>query len=484
MNVGTAGGPSISLVNSTDVTCNGLNDGTAAVSGSGGTGSLTYLWTPGSLSGTSQTGLLGGIYTVTVTDGGGCSNSLQVTINEPGALTLTQGTITPANCGASDGGASVIANGGTGTISYAWSPTGGNAAVASNIAGGTYTITATDQNSCTASVSLVVNTLGGPTVSVSGQTNVTCHGGADGTITVSATGGTGSLTYSWTPSGGNAPTATGLSAGTYTVSVTDGAGCIGSAIATVTEPVMLSVNTNVTAADCGSSNGAISVSANGGTAPYSYAWSPSVGTGATVSGLTPGSYTVTVMDASGCTVSATSSIVVLGTLTVDVSPTSSVLDQGQTVVLSASGATSYSWSPATDLSCADCSSPVASPTQTTTYTVTGSDASGCTGTASVTIMVNEDCNEIYVPTVFSPDGISGNPENQKICVYGNCIVRMTYMVYDRWGNKVFDYSPEIPCWDGTFNGQKLNAGVYAYKLYVTLTSGEHVEESGNVTLIR
>jgi gliding motility-associated-like protein len=484
VNVSTAGGPSISLVSSSDITCNGLNDGTATVSGTGGTGSLTYLWTPGSLSGTSQTGLLGGIYTVTVTDGGGCSNSLQVTINEPSALTLTQGTITPANCGANDGGASVTANGGTGTLSYSWSPTGGNAAVASNIAGGTYTITATDQNSCTASVSLVVNTLGGPTVSVSGQTNVTCHGGADGTITVNASGGTGSLTYAWTPSGGNAPTATGLSAGTYTVSVTDGAGCIGSAIATVTEPVMLSVNTNVTAADCGSSNGAISISVNGGTAPYSYAWSPSVGSGATVSGLTPGSYSVTVMDASGCTISETSSIVVLGTLTVEISPASAVLDQGQSVMLSASGATSYSWSPATDLSCADCSSPLASPTQTTTYTVTGSDASGCTGTASVTILVNEDCNEIYVPTVFSPDGVSGNPENQKICIYGNCIVRMTYMVFDRWGNKVYEYSPEIPCWDGTFNGQKLNAGVYAYKLYVMLTNGEYVEESGNVTLIR
>ena len=484
VNVGTAGGPSITLQTSNDVTCNGLTNGAASVSGSGGTGTLTYLWTPGSLTGTSQAGLTADTYTVTVTDGGGCSNSLQVTINEPSVLNVTQGTITPANCGASDGGATVTAVGGTGTLNYSWSPSGGNAAVASNISGGTYSVTVTDQNSCTASVSLVVTTLGGPTVSVSGQTNVTCNGGNDGTISVTATGGSGALTYSWTPSGGNAPTATGLSAGSYTVSVTDAAGCIGSAIATITQPTVLVANSNVTAADCGSSNGSISVTAGGGTGPYTYSWSPSVGSGATISGLTPGSYTVTVMDGSGCTVSATSSVVVLGTLTVDVSPSSAILDQGQTVILAASGATSYTWTPATDLSCTDCSSPIASPSQTTTYTVTGSDVSGCTGSASVTILVNEDCNEIYVPTVFSPDGSSGNQENQKICIYGNCIVRMTYMVYDRWGNKVYEYSPEIPCWDGTFNGQKLNAGVYAYKLYVTLTSGEHVEESGNVTLIR
>jgi len=482
--VGTTGGPSIALVSNTDVTCNGLSNGSATVSGSGGTGSLTYSWSPGSLTGTSQTALPANNYTVTVTDAGGCSNSLQVVINEPSVLSLTQGTIIPANCGASDGGASVIASGGSGTYTYLWSPAGGTGSVASNIPGGSYTVTATDQNSCSASVSLIVNTLGGPTVSISGQTDVTCNGGTDGTISVTATGGTGALTYAWSPTGGNAATATGLSAGTYTVSVTDEAGCIGSAIATITQPIILSVSSNVTAADCGSSNGAISVNASGGTGPYTYSWSPSTGTSSSISGLTPGSYTVTVMDASGCTVSNTSTVVVMGTLSLGISPGTAVLDPGQTVMLTASGATTYTWSPATDLSCADCASPIASPSQTTTYVVTGSDVTGCSGTASITITVNEDCNEIYVPTVFAPEGGSGNPENQQICVYGNCIVRMTYMIFDRWGNKVFEYTPENPCWDGTFNGQKLNAGVYAYKLNVTLISGEHVEEAGNVTLIR
>jgi gliding motility-associated-like protein len=116
--------------------------------------------------------------------------------------------------------------------------------------------------------------------------------------------------------------------------------------------------------------------------------------------------------------------------------------------------------------------------------VTGSDATGCTGTATVTIIVNEICGDIYVPTVFAPNSSSGNLENEKLCVYGNCISSLSYSVFDRWGNKVFETSDIGTCWDGSFKGKELNAGVFAYKLIVTLNNGDYIEQSGNVTLIR
>jgi gliding motility-associated-like protein len=424
------------------------------------------------LSGASQSSLSAGTYTATVTDAGGCSSSISVTIAEPSAITIIQGTITPANCGVSDGAASVSASGGTGTLSYAWSPSGGTSSTVSNIPGGTYTVTVTDQNACTS------------TLGVSSQTNVSCNGGSDGAATVSATGGTSPYTYAWTPTGGTSSTASGLAAGTYTVAVTDASSCIGSASVTITEPLALSVTNVLTPADCGSTNGSIALTATGGTAPYTYSWSPSVGSGATASNLAPGSYTATITDASGCTTTNTGTILTTGSLTVTATPDLTTINQGDTVALTVTGANSYTWTPASGLSCTDCPNPNASPSQSAIYTVTGTDATGCTGTATVTIIVIENCGELYVPTVFAPSGSSNNPENQHLCVYGNCISSLSYTIFDRWGNKVFETTATDLCWDGTFKGKELNAGVFAYKLIVTLHNGDYIEESGNVTLIR
>jgi gliding motility-associated-like protein len=135
------------------------------------------------------------------------------------------------------------------------------------------------------------------------------------------------------------------------------------------------------------------------------------------------------------------------------------------------------------LSCDSCSITYATPSITTIYTVTGTDAFGCIGTADVLVVVQENCGNIYVPTVLSPDG-TGNSENKMACVYGNCIVNLMYAIYDRWGEKVFETSDQTTCWDGTFRGKKLNAGAFAYKLKVTLSNGEEIERSGNITLIR
>lgn len=482
--VSALGGPTLSLTSTQDVTCNAGTDGAATVSGSGGSGMLTYTWTPGGLNGATQNSLSSGTYTVSVSDQNNCSNSIQVTINEPPAIQVTAGTITPANCGVSDGAASVTALGGTGALNYSWSPTGGNSSSATNIPGGSYIVTVTDQSLCTSTLSVVVNTIGGPTVTLNNQTNVSCFGGSDGSASVTASGGTAPYQYTWSPSGGSAASASGLTAGTYSVAVTDDAGCIGSASVTITSPTALTVSANTTAADCGNSNGSIILNTSGGTAPYSYSWSPSGGSASTASGLAPGTYTATITDALGCQTTTSSNIVTIGDLDITATPDLSVIDQGDTVVLTVSGATSYSWSPSSGLSCTNCSSPTASPALTTTYLVTGSDGSGCTGTATVTIVVNEICGDLYVPTVFAPNSSSGNPENEKLCVYGNCISSLSYSVYDRWGNKVFETTDTALCWDGTFKGKDLNAGAFAYKLIVTLNNGDYIEQSGNVTLIR
>ncbi|HRH39749.1 MAG TPA: gliding motility-associated C-terminal domain-containing protein, partial [Flavobacteriales bacterium] len=158
-----------------------------------------------------------------------------------------------------------------------------------------------------------------------------------------------------------------------------------------------------------------------------------------------------------------------------------VLTGGESTTLFASGGGTYVWSPATGLSCTNCQSPTASPTDTTVYCVVVTDVNQCTDTACVRILVEAPCGEVFVPTAFSPDA-SG--KNDRQCVYGDCISSMAFAIYDRWGKEVFSSTDPKVCWDGTFNGKAVNPAVFVYRLTATLTNGESVERSGNITLLR
>jgi len=481
--VGSAGGPTLTLSNSSNVSCNGLSNGSATVSGSGGTGTLTYNWMPGNLSGATQNGLAAATYTVTVTDGSGCSNTLTVTISEPPALAASAGTINAANCGSTDGSASVNASGGTGTLTYTWTPIVSTTASANDLAAGPYSIVVSDENGCSQTVNLIVSSIGGPTVSIINVQNVSCPGLSDGEATVSTTGGNAPFTYLWTPTGGTGITASGLSAGSYSVLVTDDLGCIGTADVTISSPTAINVTGIVTDAGCGTSDGQIVANASGGTGTFTYLWTPGGQTTSTITGLAGGNYSVTATDGNGCTASQSFVVNVSGTLDISVIPEFATINQGETVQIVASGATSYSWTPVNGLSCTNCPNPIASPSTTTTYLVTGDDGSGCTGTATVTIFVTQVCGELFIPTVFSPNE-NGPSINNTLCVMGNCISELQYAVFNRWGEKVFETTDPESCWDGTYKGQPVNSGVYAYKLYAKLFDNTVVEESGNLTVVR
>ncbi|MDP4685089.1 MAG: gliding motility-associated C-terminal domain-containing protein, partial [Crocinitomicaceae bacterium] len=427
--------------------------------------------------------LSAGTYTVTVTDQGGCSNSTTVTINEPTELTLTAGTINPANCGATDGSASVIASGGTGTLSYTWSPNVSSSASATNIAAGSYTVTVQDLNLCSETINIVVTSIGGPTVTLASSNDASCYGGNDGDATINVTGGTAPFTYVWSPSGGSGVSATNLSAGTYSASVTDDQGCVGSVNVIIGSPTQIVITETITDIICGSSLGQISTSVTGGDGTYSYDWLPNGETTSGISGLAVGTYSLEVTDGSGCSVLENYVISTSGTLTIVATPASTTINAGESVQLNASGATTYTWSPATGLSATDISDPIATPTSSITYTVTGSDANGCVGTALVNIYIPIDCGELFLPTVFSPNG-TGPSSNNVLCVLGGCIAELNYAVYNRWGEKVFETTDNTICWDGMFKDKPVNSGVYAYKIYAVLFDGTTIEESGNLTIVR
>lgn len=158
------------------------------------------------------------------------------------------------------------------------------------------------------------------------------------------------------------------------------------------------------------------------------------------------------------------------------------LDYGSSVTLGASGGGSYTWTPDTDLSCNDCASPVASPSQNTTYCVIVSQ-NGCLDTACTTVYVEYDCGDVVVPSAFTPN--SGDI-NSSAWVLGNCITEMHFQIFDRWGELVFEsFDPQIG-WDGTHirNGKPMSTAVFVYQVNGTLINGDTFELKGNITLIR
>jgi gliding motility-associated-like protein len=152
------------------------------------------------------------------------------------------------------------------------------------------------------------------------------------------------------------------------------------------------------------------------------------------------------------------------------------------VQLTASGASYYTWTPSTGLSCTNCSNPVASPTTTTIYYIVGSNGpgAGCRDSASLIVSITDDCPDIYIPTGFSPNG----DQNNDIYFIFGYTLKFELVIYNRWGQVVFETTDQTVGWDGTFKGERLQSGVYAYKLSLTDRKGIYTQKTGNITLMR
>jgi len=295
----------------TDVLCFGGTNGTATVQPAG---NYTYSWNTVPVQTTqTATGLSAAGYTVTVTPPLGCPAQANVTILEPPALALSSSVVNSSNCGSSNGSASITVTGGTPSYTYQWAPSGGISSSASNITGGAYTVTTTDQNGCTLTTLLNVP-FDGMTAGITASQDISCFGGSDGNATVGVTVGSGNYLFQWYDNtfnpiaGATSSTISNQPAGTYQVIVTDLQGCGDTVSVTLTEPAA-AVTAIVTPVitSCGGNNGSISVSPSGGTAPYTYLWS-NASTTDTIFNLAAGNYTVTVTDDNGCTLTGADSV--------------------------------------------------------------------------------------------------------------------------------------------------------------------------------
>ena len=285
----------------------GQNDGTATANPMGGTAGYTYLWTNG---GTSQTiaDLAPGSYNVVVSDANGCTAVETVTVNAFNCFLAADITGTNLSCnGASNGTAEVLVTAGANPTTFLWS-NGATTAAVGNLSAGLYTVNVTDGNNCPATLNININQ---PSLLAANTTTTaeSALGANDGAATANPTGGTGAYSYVWS-NGSVLQTITNLVPGTYIVVVTDENACTAEQSVEVSSFLCFisSENTIVNVSCAGAANGSVTVSLQGGTAPFNYAWSNG-GTTATISNLTGGTYTVNVSDANGCDFSNSATIV-------------------------------------------------------------------------------------------------------------------------------------------------------------------------------
>lgn len=477
------------------VSCNNLADGSVTATVNGGTGSFTYSWNTNPVqTGATITNLAAGTYTVTVSALNVCPVTASVTLTNPALLSHVV-TTTQSDCGLNNGTATIIESGGTAPYQYAWSPSGGSASTANNLAPGNYTITVTDANGCKDIFSTTITSKTPVVVApINGKTSVCINETAQ--LSCATTGGSWSSDNNQIISVDNNGNIKGITTGTAKISYTinNGPGCVSSNSVTITVnplPVLTAIKDTSL---CRGANIQLSNAVAGGlwssSQPSIASINPNNGL---VSGNTPGMATIsyTVKDAStGCSNTVTNTVTINTNdfLSITANPTGTV-NEGSNLTLTVNCQIPFqviSWSPVNLFpgQTAKVNS-VTVPDTSFTATVIAKSINGCTDTVSIPVKVNAVPKEIYVPNAFAPDG-----KNKIHYAYSTDIKTAEMRIFNQWGEMIF-YEPSqyyYPSggkgWNGTYKGKVQPSGVYVYVLKVVLKNGLTVIKKGAINLIR
>lgn len=398
------------VINQVNASCNGYCDGQVTINPAGGTAPYTYFWSNGS-SLQIRTDLCAGSYTVTIFDSNMCEGTVTFTITQPDMLFVNTNHTDVFCFGQNSGTATAQAVQGTSPYTYAWSGNAGNQAYVNQLYAGTYTVTATDANGCTATSQATIGTPNPLQSTVTVTSNVTCYGDCNGVGQVSVSDGTPPYSYYWANYVTNQVNSQ-LCAGNTYVTIWDDNGCQAFDTITITEPdeLVAIISSYIRPSCYDSNNGAAFAEAVGGTPGYTYLWGNGT-TSQNISGLAAGNYFVNVKDANGCTALTSQMITAPSKLKILASPSEKWICENMSVTFNASRFTggtapyefiwSYNGAP---IDTADEITvwPIVTPS---VYFVKGIDGNGCySDPLSVIAKIYPPVSALYkpVPTTICP----------------------------------------------------------------------------------
>ena len=467
-----------------DRNCNGW----VSVNASGGTSPYQYHWLHGDSDCVADS-LCAGIYMMEVTDSHGCRTLGSYAVTDSSSYDLAY-RLVPLSC-SGDCDASI-------TLTTDFSPFGHQVVwnqnpqwdddSLTNLCAGIYQAAIDVENGCSYHLYLQIDEVNALQFVNLFVTQPLCYGDSNAVIQTDVVGGTAPYVLGVNGETVESPV-TGLVPGAYTISVTDAAGCRIESSVEIGQPNPLLLSESHASPPCIEiCTGAVSLSVEGGTVPYRYVWSNGAEVPA-LDGLCAGSYEVSVTDRNGCIATLSLALTDSSAFPTDIIAwcDEDTVYAGQVTHLHATELGTpfqYQWNPPVDVESPTASSSVARPMVTTTYVVVVTDEFGCIKTDTVLVYVRDViCEEpyVFVPNAFTPNG---DGKNDILYVRGEVVSEVSFKVYDRWGEKVFETTDMTQGWDGTFRGQPCEAGVYDYHLQVTCLGMKRYFRKGNVTLLR
>ena len=456
-----------------------------------------------------------GVYSLVYAAVSGCDSTVILDLTFTPCGSMLVGTTSPVQCFGEDNGAAFLTLSGFSlplTLSYDCpAPRGqGDTLITSvpsgdvlrfgNLPAGTCSFSVVDADGVAAQVDLSIEQ---PTAPLSGVLEVSevnggyavaCVGDETATALVLMSGGTMPYSYQWT-NGATQSSTEGLGAGRIGVNVTDERGCPWDDAVTLREPDPLEFGVEPTPIPCEADvlEGELGIDEpSGGVGPYTLLLDDVVITDQSMlEGLSPGDYTVSLVDANGCSTSATASLEVPEEPKLEVTAIDEIL-AGDTVALTLSSTLaldSILWTaqPAGYMSCTDCPRPRVAPAVTTRYTVYAETPAGCVATEELVLLVRRE-DGVYAPTAFSPNG---DATNDAFTLYAQDEAThiLELRVFDRWGEQMFvalDLPPGQPRlgWRGDFRGEPMNPAVYVWWARVQFRDGREEVLRGDLTLMR
>jgi PKD repeat protein len=442
-----------------NISCNGAFDGSinAAFAGGADCEAYTYSWVgPNGFSSADAaiSGLEAGSYSLILTDANGCTHNETVVLTEPTSISITATSIIDVSCfGFSDGEATVNVSGGAAPYAYLWS-NGATSAHATGFAAGAQTVVVTDINGCSDSLAIQIQQPVAIDASVQVVSDyngfaVSCYNSSDGSASVNVSGGNSPYSFLWSTNE-TTQTISNLAAGNYSVEITDNRGCTTTSAIQLIAPEAMSSVFQIQNPLCnGTANGFAELVVSGGVETYSYLWSTSETT-QVISNLASGTYSITITDANGCTITADTVLTEPGLLDASVTSVTDVSCFGLAdgaIDVSVTGGTSpyfYTWSNGS--SDEDLQNLIAG-----TYELSVRDANACIDTLMVTI--------------YQPDEISVTVANPAtVCPGTEVIVTATAS----GGNGSYSYD-----WSNGGSGESISVfPQQAGSLDVTVTDSE------------
>lgn len=441
--------------------CSGVDGGAIDISYGGGTAPYTFSWSTGETT-EDIANLSDGNYGVTVTDARGCAGVADIVVD---LLDLELNFNEAATCEEQNAGAIItVVNNGTSNYDLMWSGEGNsgdilgntnNIITLSDLDAGDYDITVTDGRGCTAASNTTVTEY--DIVAEMVVLN-TCVGESNGFVGGTPSAGIPDFTYNWS-TGDVSGVLTDLDVGTYTVTITDLNGCTATGEGTVDEYELVPTF-EVMNVCTGENSGSILVNVENAEGALSYNWSNGAVTNPLL-GVAQGTYDVTITDAAGCSVTATTNVNEFDAPTATTSG-DAIIEQGESapIAVNANGGTApytYQWFPS-DVTNPTSASTNVSPFVTTTYTAVITDANGCTAFDTILVTVVPDVL-VVMPTAFSPNGDTNNEIYEPFIPNADAEI-ITFQIFDRWGQLL--HNDPTASWDGRYKEKDQPVGTYVY----------------------